>query len=201
MNAGRSWNSSHGPGGPGSRSRSNSIISIFMPPTPSVIEWCTLSTSAAPPPSSPSTTVYSHRGRARSKPAIAALRARSSTHSNEPGSGARTRRRWYERSNCGSADQHGGPTRHIGVTTRWRRRGMRRLPRSTRSTSASQSGLRSRVSTVTTVERSVGSFSTVHMSASASLIWRSNSPDPATGPDCATRRTSASGRRWRASAP
>jgi hypothetical protein len=89
-----------------------------MPPTPSVMEWCTLMTNAARPPSSPSTAVYSHSGRARSKPAIAALRARSSTRSKLPGSGARTRRRWYERSKCGSADQNGGPTRMSGVTTR-----------------------------------------------------------------------------------
>ena len=119
-----------GPGAAGSRSRSNSIMSSFMPPTPSVIEWWTLMIIADPPPTSPSTTVYSHSGRARSKPAIAALRATSSTASKSPGSGARIRRRWYDRSKFGSADQCGGPTRSSGVTTRWRMRGISRVPRS-----------------------------------------------------------------------
>ena len=80
-NVGMASTRSSGASSPGSRSKSNSIKSSFIPPTPSVIEWCTFITIAARPPSRPSTSVYSHRGRERSKPAIAAVRAMSSTAS------------------------------------------------------------------------------------------------------------------------
>ena len=174
---------SSGPGSTGSRSKSKSMRSSFIPPTPSVIEWWTFNTIAARPSASPSTRVYSHNGRERSNPAIAAVRARSSTASSV-GSHTRTRRRWYMRSKFGSPDQWGGPMRSSGVATRWRIRGMSQEPRSIRATSVDQSGARSKNSTVTIVDRRSGSFSMFHMSASESLMCvskRSTSCGPGMG--------------------
>ena len=119
-------------------------------------------------------------------PAIAAVRARSSTASSV-GSQTRTRRRWYMRSKCGSPDQCGGPMRSSGVATRWRMRGMSHEPRSMRATSVCQSGARSKNSTVTIVDRSSGSFSMFHMSASESLMCaskRSTSCGPGMAAPC-----------------
>src|SRR4051812_18339793 len=63
--------------------------------------------------------------------------------------------------------------RSSGVATRWRIRGIIHVPRSMRSTNRSQSGDSSRMRTVTIVERSSGSFSMFHMSASESLMCAS----------------------------
>ena len=54
--------------------------------------------------------------------------------------------------------------------TRWRSRGTSRVVRSTASSRRSRSGAWSNTATVVMVDRSSGSFSIVHMSASASLI-------------------------------
>ncbi len=89
---GRISGSGSGPASGGSGSRSKSMSSSFIPPTPSLIEWCTLSTSAARPCGRPSTSVSSQSGRARSKSPIAAVAATSRTASNDFGFGARTRR-------------------------------------------------------------------------------------------------------------
>ena len=82
------------PGSSGSRSRSNSTIASLIAPTPSVIEWWSFWMTAALPSASPSTTVNSQSGRARSKLCIPIGSARSSSARRSPGAGARTRRRW-----------------------------------------------------------------------------------------------------------
>ena len=92
------------------------------------------------------------------------------------------------RSKCSSPDQCGGPIRSSGVATRWRMRGMSHDPRSMRATSVSQSGARSKKSTVTIVDRRSGSFSMFHISASESLMWaskRSTSCGPGIALSCA----------------
>ena len=54
--------------------------------------------------------------------------------------------------------------------TRWRIRGISRVPRSIRWSRASRSGRRSSTATAVIVDRRIGSFSMFHMSASLSLI-------------------------------
>ena len=173
---GRSGLSCAGAGGisprsAGSRCSSATIASMRMAPTPSDREWWSLTMSAASPPSMPSTRVTSHNGRARSKAAIADRRASASTASRVPGGGAVTRLRCQFRSKCGS-QLHRGPVRRNGdSTTHWRSEGISRDIRSTRSTSTSQSGVRSSQSMTTTVERSAGSRSMYQVNASLARMY------------------------------
>ena len=173
---GRSGLSCAGAGGisprsAGSRCSSATIASMRMAPTPSDREWWSLTMSAASPPSMPSTRVTSHNGRARSKAAIADRRASASTASRVPGGGAVTRLRCQFRSKCGS-QIHRGPVRRNGdSTTHWRSEGISRDIRSTRSTSTSQSGVRSSQSMTTTVERSAGSRSMYQVNASLARMY------------------------------
>ena len=96
-----------------------------MPPTPSVIEWCTfIANAAVAPPSSPSNRVNSHNGRARSNEHDAIGCSASRRVGASPGGGRRSRRRWKSRSNVDSTAQRGGPMRNGGESTRWRKRGM-----------------------------------------------------------------------------
>ena len=74
------------------------------------------------------------------------------------------------RSKCGSTSQRGGAIEYGFETTRWRRRGICRVARSILSSSRSRSGAASSHQTTVIVERSSGSFSMCHMSASLSLM-------------------------------
>ncbi len=107
-----------------SRSRSTSRPRSSTPPTPSVTEWCTFITTAARPPSKPSTTNVSHRGRARSKLDCAIGPTKSRSCRSLPGAGTTMRRRWKSTSKSGSFAQRGGAIRNGGASTRWRRRGI-----------------------------------------------------------------------------
>ena len=70
-----------------------------IPPMPSVNEWCTFMTRAARSPTRCSTRVNRQRGRDRSNPVMASIRANSTTVAGVRGLGAATRRRCNERSN------------------------------------------------------------------------------------------------------
>ena len=63
----------------GGGSLSKRCISTAMPPTPSTSAWCNLITSAAPSPSTPSTTTASQGGSSASNPMVAIAWAKSST--------------------------------------------------------------------------------------------------------------------------
>ena len=117
--------------------------------------------------------VYSHSGRSRSKPAMPVLRAKSMTGASVFGGGASNRRTCHDRSKSGSTTQRGVASRRGDCTTRWRSPGVTRLARSSRSISRSQSGLRSKIMTLTTVERSSGSSSMYHEKASLSRMCNS----------------------------
>ena len=73
---------------------SKAMRAMRIAPTPSVTLWWIFWISAARPSARPSTRVNSHRGRARSKAAIAIGPAMSSTVCRSPGGGATILRRW-----------------------------------------------------------------------------------------------------------
>ena len=131
--AGTAGRSSSSSSSPGSRSRSTSSVSSAIPPTPSVIEWWTFIASAARSPSSPSKSVNSHSGRARSNALDAIGWSASSNVGASPGGVRRRWRRWKSRSNVASVAQRGGPMRNGGDRTRWRSRGITRVARSMRA--------------------------------------------------------------------
>ena len=70
-----------------SRARSMNCSDRRMPPSPSVMAWCSFWTIAARPPSRPSTTTNSHSGRVRSNGSCTIAAARSSSWRIEPGAG------------------------------------------------------------------------------------------------------------------
>ena len=155
----------------GPDSRPNIMARSATPPTPSAPEWCTVATAAALPWANPSTSVQSHSGRERSKPADARTCACSNAHRSSPGGGAGTRRTCRDRSKSGSTTQAGVvASRTGGTATRWRRRGIARLARSMTCWNAGQPGLRSNTATAVIVERSSGSCSMFHIRVSAWLI-------------------------------
>lgn len=156
-----------------SAAKSISSETNCTPPIPSVREWWIFMTPAARPSSSPSTVVQVHSGRARSKPPIPSVRARSRAPASAAGGAAATRRTCHERSKSGSTVQSGVATRHGGSTRRCRRPGTIRLARSRRASTRAGSGGWSNTITTTTVERSSGSRSMYHVKASLWLMWRS----------------------------
>ena len=167
---------------PVARSSSNITRAICTAPTPSVMAWWTLRISAAWSPSRPSATVISQSGRARSKPCIAMGSARSSTDRTLRSPPARTKRRWKSRSKLGSTSQRGGAIESGFERTRCRMRGTRRVPRSTRSRRRTRSGAWSSTATAVMVDRSIGSFSIDHISASESLMRCSKRMSPIVRP-------------------
>ena len=153
-------------GAGGCRSRSNTSDASCIAPMPSASTWCSFVTSAARPPSSPSTRVVSHNGRAWSKPAIAEIRASSTTVASVAGGGACTRRRWKPRSKSGSSAHTSGVSRVGGSPMRWRIIGMSCVARSVRATSAGQSGEQSNSAIPSVVDRRWGSDSRIQRNAS-----------------------------------
>ena len=109
-----------------SRSRSKINRARRTAPTPSVAAWWNFCTSAAPSPT-PSRSVNSHSGRARSNSHMASRATKSSTSSREHGSGRFTRRRWSSMSKSGASTQRGHPSRAAGVAIRRRSHGIRSL--------------------------------------------------------------------------
>ena len=122
------------------------------------------------PPSSPSITVNCHSGRVRSNASATSSVARSSNCRMVPGAGNAIRRTWCAMLNSVSATQRGGPREAGAGCTRWRSRGMIRDARSIRATNASKFGARSRMVMLANVEVRNGSFSALHINASASLM-------------------------------
>ena len=148
-----------------------------MPPTPSVMAWCSLMITAERSPSQPWTRAISQSGRSRSKSCSAICSAMRINGRSEPSAGTWKRLRWKVRSKLGSTSQRGG----IGETglpmTRWRSFGTASVIRVIRSTSRSTSGISSSTVIATTTERRTGSCSTPHMTASNAPIRSSLSSD------------------------
>ena len=143
------------------------------PLIPSVIVWCIFVSRAAWPPSRPSTTRNCHSGRVRSSGSRTNRLARSRSCRRVPGDGRATRRTWRSMSKSGSSAQIGAPS-PVGLGwTRQPRRGTAWTAASIRLRRRSKSGARSSSVTAPNVDARNGSFSTCHISASASLIWRS----------------------------
>src|SRR5947209_475383 len=99
--------------------------------------------------------------------------ARSSSGRSVPGGGTASRRTWKSMSNEGSSAHSGGANRNGGGRRRRRRRGMTFPARSMRRRNRAKSGGGSRRVSCRKDDRIAGSFSIVHMSASASLMRRS----------------------------
>src|SRR4051794_36720058 len=99
--------------------------------------------------------------------------ARSSSWRSVPGGGTAIRRTWKSMSNEGSSAHSGGANRNGGGTTRCPRRGGTFTARSMRRRKRGKSGGRARSGSCRKDDRIAGSFSIVHMSASASLMRRS----------------------------
>ena len=97
-------------------------------------------TSAARPSVRPSTRVNSQRARAGSNAVIPAVRANSMTVASVCGAGAAIRRRCHPRSKSASGTQRSGPSFSGGSASTLRNPGARRVARSMRSVSTSQSG-------------------------------------------------------------
>ena len=143
---------------------------ICTSPRPSATLWCTLSTYAARPPSSPVTILASHGGRSRSNGVRAIDAARSRSSRRPPGRPTSSRTRWCERAKSGSGTQAGVPQSPHGSRTRSRRRGTKRVAHSWDARTRSQSGAVSRTSRMMTGDRRRGSTSARHIMVSSGFI-------------------------------
>ncbi len=161
----------------GVRVRSNKLAAMAIPPTPSVMAWCSLMITAERSPSHPWTRAIDHSGRSRSKSCSAICSAIRMSGRSVPSAGTWKRWRWKARSKLGSTSHRGG----IGDTgfpmTRWRSLGTANVMRVIRSTRTSTSGTSSSTDIATITERRTGSCSTPHMTASKAPIRSSLSSD------------------------
>ena len=102
-----------------SGSKSTNASDSRRPPTPSVIVWWIFCSSATRPSGSPSMSVNSQSGRARSSGCSASEAHRSSSARSElPSPGSATRRMCAVRSSVGSSANAGGTMRNGALTTR-----------------------------------------------------------------------------------
>src|SRR5437868_8589232 len=99
--------------------------------------------------------------------------ARSRSCRSVPGGGTAMWRTWKSMSKEGSSAHSGGANRNGGGTTRWPSRGRTFTARSMRRRKRAKSGGLSRRVSCRKDDRRAGSFSIVHISASASLMRRS----------------------------
>ncbi len=112
----------------GVASRSNRAEAMRMAEIPSAMAWWTLSRAATRPPSRPSRTCSSHRGRVRSRGRESTRATTSASSRRPPGAGSAVRCRWKSRSNRSSSTHTGrarfpgtGRTRCLRRGARWRR--------------------------------------------------------------------------------
>ena len=126
---------------------------ISTAPTPSVTAWLRCIITAAPPPSSPPTSVAVHSGRDMSRGDCAATSARSINWRMVPGSGRRIRRTWKSRLKSGSITHRGATVGNVGDTTFCRSLSTLREAFSNRLRNLSQSGVVSKISSVMIPER------------------------------------------------